>query len=295
MRRLHRYRWRLMTVCLSATIVALAVWVAKGDNPDDHLPTPPEVGTISHPPIREASGWVKSRRFDDVYWTLSDSGNPAHLYALERTGKLIAEFAVKGAPNIDWEALTQDDAGHLFIGDVGNNGIPFYLSRRQIYEVDEPDPRVPFEPTKEQPRRALAVRHKYDFGFPKKPFDIEGIFWHDQQLYLVSKTRRDQAGLYRLKLEEPAATELEFVCPVPGLEYVTGASLSNDGRRLALCSYRYAAVYALPATGDRWQLDKLEPRVMRFGPTAIEDCCWNGNELLMVSEDRTIYALDVKE
>jgi hypothetical protein len=34
---------------------------------------------------------------------------------------------------------------------------------------------------------------------------------------------------------------------------------------------------------------------MRFGPTAIEDCCWNGDELLMVSEDRTIYSLDVKE
>src|SRR3569623_482173 len=104
MQRLHRYRWRLVTICLSATIVAFAIWAVTGVNPDDHLPEPPEVGTISHAPIREASALVKSRRFDDVYWTLCDSGNPAHLYAIQRDGTLIAEFEVAGAANIDWEA-----------------------------------------------------------------------------------------------------------------------------------------------------------------------------------------------
>src|SRR5262249_47249846 len=56
--------------------------------------------------------------------------------------KLVREFAV-GVANIDWEDIATDDAGHLYIGEIGNNDNRLPL--RAIYRLDEPDPAVPRE------------------------------------------------------------------------------------------------------------------------------------------------------
>ena len=109
---------------------------------EDHASfgTPPwqPIGRYTHPDIRESSGIVVSKQFEDVYWTLNDSGNPAVLYATKRNGELINEIKVRGTQNFDWEALGIDDNGQLWIGDIGNN------SRMRInlavVVVKEPNP-----------------------------------------------------------------------------------------------------------------------------------------------------------
>src|SRR5262245_38578714 len=88
--------------------------------------------------IKENSGIVASRRYADVFWTHNDGGGPKKqvLYAIDREGNTRASFPVIGATLRDWEDIAIDDAGHLYIGDIGNND-----SKRDglaVYEIEEP-------------------------------------------------------------------------------------------------------------------------------------------------------------
>src|SRR3954465_12348967 len=79
------------------------------------------LGRLRDPAIREASGLVKSRRHPDLYWVHNDSGNPPCLFAVRRDGTLVRKYTV-GVPNVDWEDIAADDRGHLYLGEIGNNG-----------------------------------------------------------------------------------------------------------------------------------------------------------------------------
>src|SRR3954449_35730 len=92
--------------CLLVVLLFGAGLVTCADDPKQKLQ---RIGTIAHPPLCEASALVKSRKHEGVFWTLNDSGNAPHLFAIDRSGKLIAEYKVKKAPNIDWEAMAQDE------------------------------------------------------------------------------------------------------------------------------------------------------------------------------------------
>src|SRR3954469_24128737 len=79
------------------------------------------IGRLPHPAIREASGIVASRRHPGVFWVHGDSGTGPSLFAVRRDGSLVRSYTVK-VPNIDWEDISLDDAGRLYLGDIGNNG-----------------------------------------------------------------------------------------------------------------------------------------------------------------------------
>ncbi len=80
---------------------------------------------------------MPSRRYPGVFWVHNDSGNPAALFAVRADGRVLRRYQV-AAPNLDWEDLAADDAGHLVVGDIGNNGERLPL--RALLLFDEPDP-----------------------------------------------------------------------------------------------------------------------------------------------------------
>lgn len=57
----------------------------------------------------------------DLIWTIEDSGNKNTLYGLNNKGTIIKNIIIKGAKNVDWEDLTSDSEGNIYIGDFGNN------------------------------------------------------------------------------------------------------------------------------------------------------------------------------
>ncbi len=249
----------------------------------DEKPPWRAVGRYTHLPIRESSGIVKSGQFNDVYWTLNDSGNPATLYATKRNGELIGEIAVKGAGNIDWEALGIDDKNQLWIGEIGNN------SRLRIdlkvVVVQEPNPFTETE---------VEVTANYPYRYPEENVDAEGLFIADGIAdglpYIVSK-ERERAVLYRFPgLQADKQQVLERVGEFAGAKWVTGAGLSADGRRLAVCTYDRLWVYHRnPATSlaqlirsDSWELPH------NFSGEAV---CFEGYDLVLTNEARDIYRL----
>lgn len=280
MKKPTRQRWFLLPALVLAAVAAHA------EPPRQQLQ---HVGTLTHPPLREASALVKSRKHAGVFWTLNDSGNAPHLFAIDRTGKLLAEYRVRKAPDVDWEAMTQDDEGNLYVGDVGNNVIR--LSRRYVYQIKEPDPLTPYD--KDKPLPELHVEKKFAYVFPEKPFDVEAMIFQRGSLYLFSKVHgKNVTKLYRMALDAPGKdVTLEEVCTIPGLNVVTDAALTPDGKRLALCSYDWAAQFNLDTDEPLSKLKDKKPTVVRFPPTEIEGCAWDGDELIMVSESRDVYAI----
>src|SRR5688572_17490148 len=79
-----------------------------------------EVGEIDSKRVAESSGIVESRRHAGVYWTHNDKGNAAVIYAIRRDGEMVGQFKVD-AKNDDWEDISIDDDGHLYIARTGNN------------------------------------------------------------------------------------------------------------------------------------------------------------------------------
>ena len=56
-----------------------------------------------------------------LIWVIEDSGNKARLIGLNISGKPARTIKIKNAKNHDWEDLTSDKEGNIYIGDFGNN------------------------------------------------------------------------------------------------------------------------------------------------------------------------------
>ena len=282
---------RTIQVCFClATLAILAELGARTAEAAEPAPLVP-IGRLQHDSICEASGLAASRAHPGVFWTLNDSGNLPRIYAVDRGGKLLAEYALRESLNIDWEALALAD-GKLYIGDVGNNFGVHGLKYRWVFECDEPDPTAAAGNSDDEPAvRPLDIKRTLIYSYPDRPFDVEAMFVQGQSLYLISKVTGDTpAGLYQLRLdvaEKPIP--LVEVCQLNGLPQVTGADLSQDGRRLAVCSYGYAVQFRLKPDAKWGELDQQPREVLTFRRTGIEACAYDGDQLLMFSEGRQIY------
>lgn len=206
-----------------------------------------EVGRFDpNGPVKESSALAASRRHPGVFWTHGDSGNPPTLFAVTREGKLLGAFPV-AAKNDDWEDVALDDEGHLFIGEIGNNGGK--KKELAIYEVDEPDPFAPKQGA--APPAPLRVKQTWRLRFPEQPFDCESLFVRGNYGYVVAKLFPGlRPGLYRFPLTpqngQPAT--LQRVQTLPLRSPVTSADLSADGKRLALMTI--TGPYLLDVEGD---------------------------------------------
>ncbi len=243
------------------------------------------LGDFDRRSLPEASGIVKSRKHPGIYWVHNDSGNPPLLFAVRRDGRVVREFKV-AVPNLDWEEITADDAGHLYLGDIGNNG--GLMAVRALYQIDEPDPGKPAT-------AALQARSSWFYRFPQTGrFDAEGMFLQEggKVAMLISK-RLDgnEAELFAMPIDRPSpllrpATPRRVGSLAGFVEPATGASLSADGGLLAVCASTVTRVYRANP-GPAWRL----LAEVHYPPRAIEGICWDGLDLLLVSEGQGIDRL----
>jgi hypothetical protein len=70
------------------------------------------------PDLVESSALIKYKR---SFITLNDSGNEPKIYLFNKKSEIIHTCFIKGADNVDWEALAYDGQTYLYIGDIGNN------------------------------------------------------------------------------------------------------------------------------------------------------------------------------
>lgn len=231
--------------------------------------------------IKESSGVVASRRYADVFWTHNDGGGPKKqvLYAIDREGNTRASFPVIGVTLHDWEDLAIDSAGHLFIGDLGNND-----SKRDalaVYEIEEPNPRAGAQ--------RISPRRVWNLRFPGAPFDCESLFvWKDDG-YVVSKVFNNaRAQIFRFPLKETnRPLTLELVATTKIKSPVTGADISADGTLLGLVAKDGAYVFRID--GDVKRVSNAHAVHAELKNQHIEGCCFVPDGLLVTSERRMIF------
>lgn len=91
-----------------------------------------------------------------MIYTLEDSGNANKIYALNSDGKTNKTITVTNATNVDWEDITKDKNGNIYIGDFGNND-----NERQdlcIYKVAK----------NELNKENAVAEYKVSFSYPEQ-------------------------------------------------------------------------------------------------------------------------------
>lgn len=262
------------------------------------------------PRLAEPSGLAASVAQPGVFWTHNDSGDGPVLYATTVDGRLLGRYVVEGASAVDWEAITVDDRGHLYIGDIGNNG----NDRRDLVVHRVPEPtidRAADRPASGTLRADRALRFYYpeQQAFPPEArnFDAEALFWAphpdtgEGTLYLLTKHRGDlRTVLYRFdRLDaepQPLVARGSFEVGGDPDRYggmVTGADLSPDGRHLAVLTYHALFIFARPAEGDDW-LAHLANRVDLDQDVTVqaEAVAWHGAAVVFTNEQGAIFRVD---
>jgi hypothetical protein len=241
-----------------------------------------KLGRIDHKAITESSGLAASRKHAGVYWTHNDSGNGPFVFAITREGGFLAEYPVSNVRNNDWEAIAADDEGRLYIADIGNNDLK--RDRAIVYRLDEPDPAAA-GPRGKGP--ALRVNQVWRLVYPGKPFDAESLFIHQGKGYVVSKLLNGKnAGLYRFDLAAAGGeATLEHVCDLPIRSPATDASISPDGKRLAVLSVTGPNVFQID--GDVAKAAQVQPAHVTYfdpGDMNMEGVCFTDGGLLASTE-----------
>jgi hypothetical protein len=232
---------------------------------------PVQLATLEDRRIKESSGLVASRRSPDLFWTHNDSGDGPFVYAFDRKGQARGTWRVEGASAQDWEDIAAGPGpvqgqSYIYVGDIGDNG----REREFIVVYRFPEPEVPATPavgTNALPTSpAEAIRLRY----PDGAHNAEALAVHPStgDIYIVTKAN-PEAGVYKLAapFDPKVVNTLTKVATLRGPDFfgtlVTGADISPDGRRVALCDYAQGYELALPTGAAAFD------EVWRQTPTAV--------------------------
>lgn len=260
----------------------------------------PEADTLALEPyasfdfaeINESSALVKSRLWEDVYWTLNDSGAKNRIFPISRDGKLYrAEWYkpedggiyIGDAVNIDWESMTADSEGNLYIGACGNN-----MNVRQdlcIYSFRDPHPLA---------TGTTRYLQKINFYYPEQAslppaetdynYDCEAIFWAQDRLFALTKHRSDtNTRLYTFNSMYPDrrnAVTLLSSFDIRGM--VTDAECNDDGSKLAVLTYY--SVWVFEGEVGEWFEGSI-----KWIPIKAKQCegiCWDDEATLLITNEQ---------
>ena len=239
----------------------------------------------------EPSGLVKSRVWENIYWSHNDSEDEPRIFPVRREGSVVESrrynllegIVIPDAVNVDWEDIATDNAGNLIIGDFGNQG---GNDRRDLvlYIINEPSPT----------QRKTCVKSRIFFSYPDQKkipddilnFDAEALFWTNERLYILTKHRSNTyTKLYRLDSIVP-----DKVNPLTLLDtfdirgQVTGADVTPDGKKLAVLTYTAIWLFEVYIESDAYFDGRISWLPIDIGQC--EAICFDGDNLIISSNEQ---------
>ncbi len=205
--------------------------------------------------LKEVSGVEMDVR-SGLLWMINDSGNKPILYGVNTTGIIEKRIVVK-AKNKDWEDITFDTIGNLYIADIGNNE-----NKRKhltIYKVSAQELTSNSKVSVEE----IEFSYPDQLSFPPKKkhrfFDAESLFFFNEFLYVSTKSRvNKQYGkttLYRIpaKVGNHKAVKIgSFETCISDIScWVTAADISPDGSKVVLLNHNTLYVFS-KFSGDQF-------------------------------------------
>ena len=192
--------------------------------------------------LREASGLVIT---DSAFVWHNDSGDGPYLYRTDVNGTLLSVDTLAAAA-ADYEDLTADDAGRLYVGDFGNN-----LGRRKEQFVYRYDPTTG---TTDTTRFTYPGQDGSGRDTPGN-YDCEAMVYVDGQLHLFTKDqvfKRGNFTSYHFRLPaEPGRYEAELLDSLRlPRRVVTAAAYDPLHRELVLTAYNFHFLVGKLPTGS---------------------------------------------
>lgn len=223
----------------------------------------------------------------DLIWMINDGGNKPTLFGVNEKGDIIKDIYVK-AKNHDWEDLTSDENGNIYIGDFGNN-----LNKRKnlsiiIVEQNELD-----EKNAEVDEIEFEYPNQTKFPPKKKDryFDTESFFYFKNSLYILTKSR--VKGNYgKTTLYKIPAKKGKYTAEIVGnfenckdLEcWITSADISPNGKKVALLSQSNVLIFS-DFVGDKFLSGKVE-KIDLTHRSQKESITFKDNNTLLISDEK---------
>ncbi|KAA5536016.1 hypothetical protein [Paenimyroides baculatum] len=176
-------------------------------------------------------------------WMLQDKGNPSELYIYSVDGTFENTVTVNNQENTDWEDLSQDTKGNIYIGNFGNND-----NKRKdlrILKVNGSD--LTSNSINTSQETTFYYEDQTDFP-PKKSnllYDCEAFVVTNDTFYLFTKNRSKGFDgtffVYKVpnkngnfKAEKIATLQ---TCSQYKSCAITGAALNKNGNEIALLTH----------------------------------------------------------
>lgn len=220
-----------------------------------------------------------------LLWVIEDSGNSTNVFGLDKKGTIEKEIKVDEVENDDWEDLTSDAMGNLYIGDFGNNS-----EKRKVFRI------LKLENINSS--TDLSKASFINFTLPKgvKSKDFEAFFLFKKNFYIFSKERKKA---FFIKVPNTIGNH---VATVVGKYYlkgknaeVTSADISDDGETIILLNHN--RVWKLTNfEGENFFGGKIEPIDLGHNSQKEGICFKSDSELYITdecdkSEGGNIYSL----
>ena len=238
--------------------------------------------------LKEESGMAT---FDEEsVWVIEDNGNHDKIYKVDFNGDIVKELKVKNAKNHDWEDLTKDKKGNLYIGDFGNN-----YSRRNnlvIYKLPNPDT----EKGDKIDADKIEFHYPEQKDFPPKKsklyYDAESFFHWNGYLYIITKNRArpfdGKAFIYKVpdkKGKHKARLVGEWItCLDQDICEITSADITSDGKTIVALSKGLLWVITDFKLDDfsKGTIKKIDLGIR----TQLESACFYNDSTLLLSDER---------
>jgi hypothetical protein len=145
---------------------------------------PIQLGRISSA-LYETSGIAVTA--NNKIWSHNDSGNSNEIFCIDTNGVVLRSITIINAENVDWEDMTLDAAGNLYINDAGNNN----NDRHNLKILKIPDPDLIDGNAIEAEIISFVLEDQTAFPPTQnnRNFDIEAIAYKFGYLYLFTKNR----------------------------------------------------------------------------------------------------------
>ncbi|MCA0152035.1 hypothetical protein [Winogradskyella vincentii] len=210
----------------------------------------------------------------NLIWVIEDSGNENVLYGLETTGEISKHITLNEATNIDWEDITADEYGNIYIGDFGNNNKN--RTSFQIYKVYN-----------KELENSTAKAHTIQFTLPAdiEPKDFEAFFVHKDIFYLFSKEHK----IFNV-FTVPNAVGTHTATYISSFELegkdtrVTSADISFDGKSVVLLNHKRLWKYTNYEGSDFFSGSK-EKLTFKHNSQK-EGICFQNDSTLIITDER---------
>ena len=208
----------------------------------------------------------------DLIWVIEDAGNDNHLYGLDENGIVKKDLTVLNSENVDWEDLTSDAEGSIYIGDFGNNS-----NKRKnfvIYKVLNPENGID---------KIQAESINFELPETMKSENFEAFFLYKKSFYLFSKGSKECVLIKVPNKIGNHTAELITEFSLDGKKSkVTSADISDDGKTIVLLNH-----------DKLWKLTNYKRD--NFFEGTIEEVAFGHNsqkEGICFKNDSTLYITD---